>query len=187
MPGHQPSQLGRATIDKATQAPPLKVGSETTAVDRWQGGDQGVGPPIGPSRGGGGGVQAKLTARQCGITAAAGTRAKAAGSVMMTRQSGATRRVGDGDQGHAGTAERGIDPRERRSKAPPLSSGPNTPPTPTTAPARAHRKISTAQFGTGGWNEGCGGGSEKETVGAERWDGERTGWEWLQGGGEGRQ
>ena len=69
-----------------------------------------MGPPIGPSRGGGGGVQAKLTARQCGITAAAGTRAKAAGSVMMTRQSGATRRVGDGDQGHAGTTERGIDP-----------------------------------------------------------------------------
>ena len=40
-----------------------------------------MGLPIGPSRGDGG-VQAKLTARQGGITAAAGTRAKAAGSIM---------------------------------------------------------------------------------------------------------
>ena len=37
MPGHQPSQLGRATTDKATQASPLKVGSETTAVEQMAG------------------------------------------------------------------------------------------------------------------------------------------------------
>ena len=34
MPGHQPSQLGRATTNKATQAPPLRVGSDTTAVEQ---------------------------------------------------------------------------------------------------------------------------------------------------------
>ena len=102
LPEHQPSQLGRATTDKATQVPPLKFGKKTTAVEQMAGRRSRSGPTHRPihreCRWGAG----KAEGAPVGITAVAGTRAKAAGSVMMTRQSGATRRVGDGDQGHAG-------------------------------------------------------------------------------------